>query len=259
MARRKRASMREGPLADLFRSTIHREPDEPEKEQPTEQTSAVPSPSSEETTVVPEREPSLPPSPAPEPPPAHEEPEPGPPDPERVRAYRVEEHAPLPAAKERLTRIFADEAHDVEGPTYGREEPGLSDYHGPPRPHLPVIRVVGVGGAGVNAINRMIEADIPGVEFMAINTDLQSLQQSTADVTVHLGSGVARGLGTGSNPELGYRAAFEEQDKIKRLLKGSDMVFVTAGVGGGTGTGAAPVIARLARDVGSLTVGGWRR
>ncbi len=75
---------------------------------------------------------------------------------------------------------------------------------------------------------------------MAINTDLQSLQQSTADVTVHLGSGVARGLGAGSDPELGYRAAFEEQDKIKRLLKGSDMVFVTAGVGGGTGTGAAP-------------------
>jgi len=90
---------------------------------------------------------------------------------------------------------------------------------------------------------------------MAINTDLQSLQQSTADVTVHLGSGVARGLGTGSNPELGYQAAFQEQDKIKRLLKGSDMVFVTAGVGGGTGTGAAPVIARLARDVGALTVG----
>ena len=118
-----------------------------------------------------------------------------------------------------------------------------------------MIRVVGVGGAGVNAINRMVEAGIPGVEFMAINTDLQSLQQSTADVTVHLGSGMPRGLGAGSDPELGYRAAFEEQDKIKRLLKGSDMVFVTCGAGGGTGTGAAPVIARLARDVGALTVG----
>jgi cell division protein FtsZ len=118
-----------------------------------------------------------------------------------------------------------------------------------------VIRVVGVGGAGVNAVNRMVEAQIPGVEFMAINTDLQSLQQSTADVTVHLGSGVARGLGTGADPELGYKAAFEEQDKIKRLLKGSDMVFVTAGAGGGTGTGAAPVVARLARDVGALAVG----
>src|SRR5436190_3044232 len=101
----------------------------------------------------------------------------------------------------------------------------------------------------------MVEADIPGVEFMAINTDLQSLQQSSADVTVHLGSGMQHGLGTGSDPELGYRAAFEEQDKIKRLLKGSDMVFITAGAGGGTGTGAAPVIARLARDVEALTVG----
>src|SRR5436189_1695478 len=252
MARRKRASMREGPLADLFRSTVREEkPEEP----PTEQ--HRPDVADDETRVIGGRkvEPAAP-SREPEPPPlpSVEEPEPAPPDPERVRAYRVEEHSP-PEAKERLERIFADEAHDVEGPAYGREDPGLGDYHGPPRPHLPVIRVVGVGGAGVNAINRMIEAQIPGVEFMAINTDLQSLQQSTADVTVHLGSGVSRGLGTGSNPELGYRAAFEEQDKIKRLLKGSDMVFVTAGVGGGTGTGAAPVIARLARDVGSLTVG----
>jgi cell division protein FtsZ len=118
-----------------------------------------------------------------------------------------------------------------------------------------VIRVIGIGGAGVNAVNRMVEAELTGVEFMAINTDLQSLQQSTADVTVHLGSGVSRGLGAGSDPELGYKAAFEEQDKIKRLLKGSDMVFITAGTGGGTGTGAAPVIARLARDVGALAVG----
>src|SRR5690606_20139640 len=106
----------------------------------------------------------------------------------------------------------------------------------------------------VNAVNRMIEAQIPGVEFMAINTDLQSLQQSMADVTVHLGAGQARGLGAGSDPELGYKAAFAEQDKIKRLLKGSDMVFVTAGAGGGGGTGAAPVVARLARIVGALAV-----
>src|SRR5213593_1398297 len=229
MARRRRASMREGPLADLFLSTARDEPDE-------------------DTRVLGDRKEAPAPGPA--------EPESGPPDPERVRAYRVEEREPGPREpRERLSRIFSDEAHDVEGPAYGREEPGIAEHHGPPRPHLPVIRVVGVGGAGVNAINRMIEAQIPGVEFMAINTDLQSLQQSTADVTVHLGSGVSRGLGTGSNPELGYRAAFEEQDKIKRLLKGSDMTFVTAGVGGGTGTGAAPVVARLARDVGALSVG----
>jgi cell division protein FtsZ len=257
MARRKRASMREGPLADLFRSTSSHE-----REQPAEPPAPPDSPSErdeaeEGTRVLGERDAGARPPRRTEEEIPRPEPEHGPPDPERVRAYRVEEHElpPIRAPRERLNRIFADEAHDVEGPTYGRDEPGLSDYHGPPRPHLPVIRVVGVGGAGVNAINRMIEAQIPGVEFLAINTDLQSLQQSTADVTVHLGSGVSRGLGTGSNPELGYRAAFEEQDKIKRLLKGSDMVFVTAGVGGGTGTGAAPVIARLARDVGALTVG----
>ena len=115
--------------------------------------------------------------------------------------------------------------------------------------------MVGVGGAGVNAVNRMVEARIPGVEFMAINTDLQSLQVCVADVTLHIGGELTRGLGAGSDPEVGYRAAFEEQDKIKRLLKGSDMVFVAAGAGGGTGTGAAPVVAQLARDVGALTVG----
>jgi cell division protein FtsZ len=270
MARRKRASMREGPLADLFRSTV--EPDDP-PEAPTsppreddttvtdEGASVAPS-RSEESRREPEppadRRPESPIEQRPTPP---VEPESALPDPERVRAYRVEETeapaTPPPPAKERLSRIFGEDMPDVEGPAFGREEPGYgTDVSvGEPRPHAPVIRVVGVGGAGVNAVNRMVEAQIPGVEFMAINTDLQSLQQSSADVTVHLGSGVSRGLGTGSNPELGYRAAFEEQDKIKRLLKGSDMVFVTAGAGGGTGTGAAPVVARLARDVGSLTVG----
>jgi cell division protein FtsZ len=254
--------MREGPLADLFRSTV--EPEDP-PEAPSR-----PDRSAEEETGVMRSEPAPPvPSRSERPPSEYDRPsEPAPfdqsepptehraPGGEDVRAYRVEDEPP--PAKERLSRIFADETHDVEGPAYGREEPRYSGERaiaGEPRPHAPVIRVVGVGGAGVNAINRMVEAGIPGVEFMAINTDLQSLQQSTADVTVHLGSGMARGLGAGSNPELGYRAAFEEQDKIKRLLKGSDMVFVTAGAGGGTGTGATPVIARLARDVGALTVG----
>src|SRR5215210_2671247 len=170
MARRKRASMREGPLADLFRSTTRHEEDEPEQEQPTEQHSAVPPRSQDEPAAIATPEPAPAPSHPPAPP-QPEEREPAPPDPERVRAYRVEEHSSLPAAKERLTRIFADEAHDVDGPTYGREDPGVGNpHHGPPRPHLPVIRVVGVGGAGVNAINRMIEAGVPGVEFMAINT-----------------------------------------------------------------------------------------
>jgi cell division protein FtsZ len=101
----------------------------------------------------------------------------------------------------------------------------------------------------------MVDANVPGVEFMAVNTDLQSLQLCVADVTVHIGDEATRGLGAGADPEVGHRSAFEEQDKIKRLLKGSDMVFVAAGAGGGTGSGAAPVVARLAREVGALTVG----
>src|SRR5436190_21342799 len=146
MARRKRASMREGPLADLFRSTVREDKD---TQPPTEQHS-VPPPGPEER-VIGEPETAAPRErarePEPVPPAFDEEPEPTPPDPERVRAYRVEEPLnTLPEPKERLSRIYAED-HDVEGPAYGREEPGMSDYHGPPRPHLPVIRVVGVGGA----------------------------------------------------------------------------------------------------------------
>ena len=137
-------------------------------------------------------------------------------------------------------------------PTPGRPSPtrALAGATG-----SPTLRVVGVGGAGVNAVNRMVEAEVDGVEFIAINTDLQSLQQSDADVTLHIGAEVTRGLGSGSNPELGRQAAIDEYDRIKALLKGSDMIFITAGAGGGTGTGAAPVVARIAREVGALTVG----
>ena len=142
-------------------------------------------------------------------------------------------------------------------PAFGREEPDTSPPTRQPvvpRTHQAVLRVVGVGGAGVNAVNRMVEAKLPGVEFLAINTDLQSLQTSNADVTLHIGAELTRGLGSGSDPRVGYRAAFEEQDKIKDMLKGSDMVFLASGSGGGTGTGAAPVVAKLARDIGALTV-----
>ena len=121
--------------------------------------------------------------------------------------------------------------------------------------HQPVLRVVGVGGAGVNATNRMIEAGVEGVEFIALNTDLQSLERALAKTKVHIGSEATRGLGSGANPELGREAAIEEYDQIKSLLKGADMVFITAGAGGGTGTGAAPVVARISREVGALTVG----
>ncbi len=255
MARRKRASMREGPLADLFRST--EQPEDPPEPPPIPPRRSDPPPEPDhepETSVLGE--------PEPEPEPVAPEPElsaePVTPEPfahEPESDFYDQTSAPeAPPARDRLSRIFAEDP-EPSGALYGREEPDYAAPSDPARPHAPVIRVVGVGGAGVNAVNRMVEAGIPGVEFMAINTDLQSLQTSMADVTVHLGAGVHRGLGAGSNPELGYRAAFEEQDKIKRLLKGSDMVFVTAGAGGGTGTGAAPVVARLARDVGSLTVG----
>ena len=118
-----------------------------------------------------------------------------------------------------------------------------------------MLRVVGVGGAGVNAVNRMIEAEVEGVEFIAINTDMQSLEGSSAQTRVHIGSDLTRGLGSGSNPELGQAAALESYDELKGYLKGSDMVFITAGSGGGTGTGAAPIVARIAREIGALTVG----
>jgi cell division protein FtsZ len=136
-------------------------------------------------------------------------------------------------------------------------EPERSPYAMPSGTKVtePVLRVVGVGGAGVNAVNRMIEAEVEGVEFLAVNTDTQSLEQSAAANRLHIGSDITRGLGSGSDPELGRAAAMEDYDELKSLLKGSDMVFITAGAGGGTGTGAAPVVARISREVGALTVG----
>jgi cell division protein FtsZ len=231
----KRASMREGPLAALFRKTEDEGLEEPlRKEEP----AAAP------------------------PPPPEAEP------PRRVQqtpaARRAEEPvAPEPNVRtpeERLRTVFSSDIpenmldrSDPHPPRYGREEPHAIST--PQQTLHPVLRVVGVGGAGVNAVNRMVEAQVEGVEFIAVNTDLQSLQQSRADVTLHIGGDVTRGLGSGSNPDLGRRAAMEEYDRIKALIKGSDMVFITAGAGGGTGTGAAPVVARIARELGALTVG----
>jgi cell division protein FtsZ len=237
MESRKRASMREGPLAALFRRT--------------EEEGAEKTPAQEQPPVP---EPEAQGSPAPEP--------------------EVEEDKgpTVPAPRERLRHVFssdipenilertaAAQAAATERPVAPPPAPVSRDeeaLYAPPRPTgSPVLRVVGVGGAGVNAVNRMIEAEVDGVEFIAINTDLQSLQQSAAHITLHIGAGVTRGLGSGSNPELGKQAAMEEYDKIKALLKGADMIFVTAGAGGGTGTGAAPVVARIARELGALTVG----
>jgi cell division protein FtsZ len=172
-----------------------------------------------------------------------------------------------PSPQERLRQVFSSDipmnlldrmtVEPVEAPpdVYARPERASDVFVAQRTVGSPVLRVVGVGGAGVNAVNRMVEAEIEGIEFLAINTDLQSLQVSAAHETLHIGDGVTRGLGSGSNPELGRQAAVEEHDRIKDMLRGSDMVFIAAGAGGGTGTGAAPVVAQISRELGALTVG----
>jgi cell division protein FtsZ len=240
----KRASMREGPLAALFRKT---EQANREAQAPAEPREAAQAPEPAEGLDQP-----FPPAPG--------APESG----EAEHGRAGSERSPrIPTPQERLRAAFSSELPEdmlerkprITAPAdvYAR-----AAYSDPPRNASigqPRLRVVGVGGGGVNAVNRMVEAGVAGVEFLAVNTDLQSLQQCTADVTVHIGAQVTRGLGSGANAELGRMAAMEEYDKVKSLLKGSDMIFITAGEGGGTGTGAAPVIARIAREVGALTVG----
>ena len=235
MARR-RASMREGPLAELFRATeaAQRQAEkegraEPEAEE--QQPAASPVEPPEQTVEhVPEWMEEAAPK-APEPvrlPERKPEPEVKPPPPAESERARLE---PLPEPPPRLHRV---------------PEPGA---------YIAVIRVVGVGGAGLNAVNRMIDADISQVEFVAVNTDIQQLQMSDAPLKIHIGRELTEGLGSGADPELGRLAAEEAYDQLKRALRGSDMVFVTAGEGGGTGSGAAPVIARIAHELGALTVG----
>ncbi|MBM3720569.1 MAG: cell division protein FtsZ [Actinobacteria bacterium] len=124
-----------------------------------------------------------------------------------------------------------------------------------PQNYLAVIKVVGIGGGGVNAVNRMIDAGLKGVEFIAINTDAQALLMSDADVKLDIGRKLTRGLGAGANPEIGKQAAIDQTEEIEEVLRGSDMVFVTAGEGGGTGTGGAPEVAKIAKGLGALTVG----
>jgi cell division protein FtsZ len=237
MASGKRASMREGPLAALFRKTeeegLEERPKPPEQEPAAE---AHPQPQQ----LPPRREP-----PAPQPP--QERPAP------RAPVQRLRDVFSSDIPDNMMERGAVRPAGEDLRPRYGREEPTVGAA---PQPvHQPILRVVGVGGAGVNAVDRMIEAGVQGVEFVAINTDLQSLQQSDAHITQHIGGEVTRGLGSGSDPDLGRQAALDSYDQVKSLLKGSDMVFIAAGAGGGTGTGAAPVVARVAREIGALTVG----
>ncbi|HEY7381730.1 MAG TPA: cell division protein FtsZ [Gaiella sp.] len=281
---RKRASMREGPLAELFRATeaAQRGQQQPEPEPPSEpepsETVAEAAPDEQQTIALPPEErdaprdrPELdatvehvydfevrrdePPASAPEAPPAEPEVE------DRAAEATVQEPVPQPAPASRAQ----------PGPAPERPyEPPASRFVAPlpesaPRlnvvgtgdlgSYLAVIKVVGVGGAGINAVNRMIDAGIAQVDFAAVNTDMQQLNLSDAPVKIHIGEELTQGLGSGADPATGRKAAEEDYDRIRAALRGSDMVFVTAGEGGGTGTGAAPVVARIARELGALTVG----
>jgi cell division protein FtsZ len=215
---RKRASMREGPLAELFRATeaAQRQAEREGRElEPTEQEAPAPA--------------------------TAEEP------PEEPRALRSVDTLEPAAAEER------------------REPPWEPMPEPPPRLHrapraqapsyLAVIKVVGVGGGGLNAVNRMMDAGIAEVDFLAVNTDIQQLQMCEAPTKIHIGRDLTKGLGSGADSDIGREAAEEGYDQIKAALRGSDMVFVTAGEGGGTGSGAAPVVARIARELKALTVG----
>jgi cell division protein FtsZ len=245
MARR-RASMREGPLAELFKAT---EAAQRQAERERAKQEAGEAPTVEHAGPGPERKTEA----------AQPEPQAA-----RPAAASAEEAEPV-AAQAPAAAAPASTSAPAPPPREEYEPPPASRFaepariHRAPRPesaaYLAVIRVVGVGGGGLNAVNRMIEAGISQVEFIAVNTDIQQLRTCEAPIKLHVGRELTQGLGSGSDPNLGREAAEEAYDQIKHVLRGSDMVFVTAGEGGGTGTGAAPVVARIAREVGALTVG----
>ena len=226
---RKRVSMHEGPLAELFRAT--------------------------EAAQIQTGEPGRRAADA-----ARAEPDPAPSaDPAPTEILRPE-HAPTEILSARPPRRAARRAPSASSPVARWLEPLPESPARLERPrnsasYLAVIRVVGVGGAGLNALDRMIDAGITQVDFIAVNTDIQQLQMSDVPTKLHIGSELTEGLGSGADPEIGRRAAEDSYDALKRALRGSDMVFVTAGEGGGTGSGAAPVVARIARELGALTVG----
>ncbi len=219
--------MHDGPLADLFRST-----DASKKASNT----AEPSPPAPEETIEATQLMESPVAVAPPAPPVtlHIQPVPDP-----VDEPASETPAVRPAA------MFA--RGDAKGSPLARNVSGNA--------YLAVIRVIGVGGAGVNAVDRMIEAGIRDVEFIAVNTDAQQLSSSEAPTRIHIGENLTKGLGSGARPEIGREAAEESEEEIRKALQGSDLVFIAAGQGGGTGTGAAPVVARIAREMGALTIG----
>ena len=236
MARR-RVSMREGPLAELFKAT-----EAAQRQSGHEESGREPAPVEDLPTAE------------------HAGPEAAAPDP-------VE--APAQAAPGSQAAQAASAPQPEESPREERDhnwlEPPVTRMADPQRLHraprsdssayLAVIRVVGVGGGGLNAVNRMIEAGISQVEFVGVNTDIQQLRSSDAPIKLHIGRDLTQGLGSGADPEVGRKSAEDAYDQIKHVLRGSDMVFVTAGEGGGTGSGAAPIVARISRELGALTVG----
>jgi len=238
--------MREGPLADLFKAT--------EAAQRQGEGQAIEdAPTVEAAYTFDPDKPDAEPAGSPE-----DEPVAAAPEPPVAELRRDEREVPRPAAPPagsapasapaaRLAEAVAPKLQ--EAPRLTRVPRSDSAAY------LAVIRVVGVGGAGLNAVNRMIEAGISQVEFIAVNTDIQQLRMSDAPIKLHIGRELTQGLGSGADPEIGRRAAEDAYDQIKHVLRGSDMVFVTAGEGGGTGSGAAPVVARIAREVDALTVG----
>jgi cell division protein FtsZ len=257
MARR-RASMREGPLAELFRATEaaqkqavqsgegEKPPEDAATATPAE-TEAPAEPDERTVEHVPSWEETGVETPSPTPPTPTPDPQPGPPPPDPELQAPQPDPDPLPP---------------VELPPASRYLEPLPES--PARLHrtgadtgayLAVIKVVGVGGAGLNAVNRMIDAGISQVEFIAVNTDMQQLRTSDAPAKIHIGRELTQGLGSGADPDVGRRAADEAYDELKQELRGADMVFVAAGEGGGTGSGAAPIVARIAREIGALTVG----
>ncbi len=241
---RKRASMREGPLAELFRATeaAQKQAERQEGDKPdAEQESLALDQTVEYTPDFAKADEAA-------------EPEVAAPEPKAEAAVAEPEAKPQPKPAERPR-----EEERVRGDLWLESLPEPPPLQTAPRPdsgaYIAVIRVVGVGGAGLNALNRMIDAGIHQVEFVAVNTDIQALQVADAPTKIHIGRDITEGLGSGADPDVGRRAAEEARDALRRALRGSDMVFVTAGEGGGTGSGAAPIVAEIARELGALTVG----
>jgi cell division protein FtsZ len=267
---RKRASMREGPLAELFRATEAAQRQQGDDE-PADEPLPPAAAADDQQTLIKE--------------PAPETPQPGPkkrsrreqaaleetvehvhdfePDPASesaaaAPAAAIDPATPVPAPKAIVPVAKPDPPYEPPASRFIRSMPEGAprlNVGGEAASYLAVIRVVGVGGGGLNAVNRMMDAGIAQVDFVAVNTDMQQLNLSDAPVKIHIGEELTQGLGSGANPETGKMAAEEAYDQVRSALRGSDMVFVTAGEGGGTGTGAAPVVAKIARELGALTVG----